>query len=765
MTDTLAPTPAPRAASSLVALAPVLFGAAVFTSAALVFLVEPMMAKLVLPTMGGSPMVWNTCMAFFQAALLAGYAYAHLLQRVKSLKVQTAIHAGVLVLAALVLPLEVSDVLGDPTRMHPALWMLGVLALSLGPPFAALSATAPLAQAWYARVRAGHADAANPYVLYAASNLGSLLALLAYPTIVEPLLRLSNQTMSWSVGYGLFVAMMLLVALISTRAGAATPTGQVQAPAGARAVSWRDRLIWIGLAAAPSSMMLGVTTFITTDIASAPFLWVAPLALYLLTFILAFSSRQILPQPYVLIFQAAALAALAASLNMPLVGGLPPQIALHLVGFFITALMCHQELAARRPHPSHLTEFYLMLSLGGVIGGAFNAFVAPLAFPGVWEYPLVIVLVCLARPWGEGRLQRWETALFVGGLVASAAALALAYGITNGVVKFPEQLSILNVQGPKLVFGLTVVAAFLLRDRAWLFMVLIAAAVLTPYYFFPHDNILSRQRSFFGVLEITRGYIPGYADNVRILAHGTTLHGAQAVNSQYTCKPLVYYAPDTPIGQVFLAQGALKRNMAVGAVGMGTGSIAAYNRPDDEFKFYEIDQLVVKTSTNPANFSYINGCAKGKVKIELGDARLTLRREKPNVMDVLLVDAFSSDSVPAHLLTVEAMKEYLERIRPDGIVIMHLSNRHLDLMRPVAAVAKAAGGYPLQQRFKSDPMTPDLVDSSEDVIIVAKTPQALAPYVNDPSQRWKPAEDGGVKPWTDDYTNLFSAMMRQLRRQ
>jgi len=761
MTDQTAPAPAPRA-SMLVSMAPVLFGTAVFTSAALVFLVEPMIAKLVLPTMGGSPMVWNTCMAFFQVALLVGYTYAHLLQRISSLKVQTAIHAGVLLLAALTLPLEITELMGDPTKMHPTLWMMGVLTLSLGAPFAALTATAPLAQAWYARVRAGRSDASNPYVLYAASNLGSLLALLAYPTLVEPMMRLSNQAVNWSIGYAVFIVLMLTVALISIRAGSGQPVQRIYAPADSPPITWKDRLIWIGLAAAPSSLMLGVTTYITTDIASAPFLWVAPLALYLLTFIIAFASRSIFPQLYVLIFQGAMLAAISASLAMPL-KNLLLNVGLQLGAFFLTALMCHQELAARRPHPARLTEFYLMLSLGGVIGGAFNAFLAPLLFPGVWEYPLMLILVCLARPWGRGKLEKWELGVFLGGIAASALALALAYALMKGLIMPAENLRGVSQQAPKLIFAFTVVSAFLLRDRAWLFMVLIAVCALAPNYFGLREEVLLKKRSFFGVLEITQNMSPGYADNVRLLAHGTTLHGAQAVGSIHTCSPMVYYAPSTPIGQVMLATGAKKRNMVVGAVGMGTGSIAAYNRPDDEYRFYEIDKLVVDVASDPKNFTFINGCSKGKITNVLGDARLTLQREKANVFDVLLVDAFSSDAVPAHLLTVEAMKGYLERVRPDGVVIMHLSNRHLDLMRPVAAVAEAAGGFALQQRYRSDPMTPNFVDSSEDVIIVGKTPEAIQPYQDDVYKRWTPATYDDVKPWTDDYTNLFSSMVRNLR--
>lgn len=753
MTDTAAPAPAPGAPSALVSAAPLLFGVTVFTSAALIFLVEPMIAKLVLPTLGGSPAVWNTCMAFFQAALLIGYLYAHLLQRIRSIAVQTAVHAVVLVLAALALPLRVTDLLGEPSSTMPALWLMGVLAISLGAPFAALSATAPLAQAWYARVRTGHADAANPYVLYVGSNFGSLIALLAYPLIVEPALRLKVQAMSWSMGYGAFVALMLLVAFIATRAGRAAPVMTVSsgAEAATHPVTWWDRLKWIGLAAVPSSLMLGVTTYVTTDIASAPFLWVAPLALYLLTFIIAFSNRRFIPREILLIFQAAVLVAVAFSLNFS-IKYLLAQVGLHLVCFFLTALMCHQALADRKPHPSRLTEFYLCLSIGGVIGGGFNAFAAPLIFNGVWEYPLALILACLARPWGRGRPTPLEVGLFAGALVFVGLAVTFSYFYFKG------SFNVFNAgMIAKLLFLPGLAAAFLLRDRAVAFMVLAAVIVLGAPRLAPTENVISRDRSFFGVLELTWSAIPNYSDKVRMLAHGTTLHGAQAEGPE-RCVPTTYYAPGTPIGQVFLRSGALHRNLTVGAVGMGAGTVAAYTRPDDELMFFEIDPLVKKIATNPDNFTFINGCAAGRISVEIGDARLTVAKQPKDVFDILLVDAFSSDAVPTHLLTVEAMRDYLSHMRADGVVIMHLSNRHLDLVRPVAAVAKAAGGFALTQRTSPPADMPQLKESPAEVIIVGRTPEALAPYVNDPA--WQPAEADGVAPWTDDYTNLVSAIYR-----
>ena len=334
-------------------LAPGLFAGAVFASAALVFLVEPMIAKLVLPTLGGSPAVWNTSLAFFQAALLVGYAYAHLLQRLGSVRRQAIVHGVVLVAAALALPLRVSHALGEPGALPPALWLVGVLTLSIGAPFAALSATAPLVQAWYARVRSGKADATNPYVLYAASNLGSLIALLAYPVIVEPVLRLSTQRLAWSLGYAVFVLLMAVVAAIAWSARE-TGLGETQV-APDQKITWLDRLIWVALAAAPSSLMLGVTSHITTDIASAPFLWVAPLALYLLTFIIAFQARPLIAPRHALIFQAAVVLACFVTFALPTKIFLV-QLGLNLTAFFLTALVCHQALAARRPAPARLTE-------------------------------------------------------------------------------------------------------------------------------------------------------------------------------------------------------------------------------------------------------------------------------------------------------------------------------------------------------------------------------------------------------------------------
>jgi len=727
-------------------LAPALFGATVFASATLVFLVQPMVAKLVLPLLGGAPSVWNTSLVFFQAALLAGYGYAHLVQKIASVRVQALVHGALLLAAGLVLPLKVSALLGEPSSTHPALWLLGVLALSIGAPFAALSATAPLAQAWYARTTHPGTEG-EPYVLYAASNLGSLLALLAYPVVVEPLMTLRGQSLGWSLGYAGFIVVMALLGLFVARApGVSADSARDGALAPVR---WRDRALWVLLAAIPSSLMLGVTTHITMDVASAPLLWVAPLALYLATFIFAFQARPLLPREGVLMFQAAAVAGVAVinpfnNTDIVLV------LFLQLAAFFLTALMCHMALVERRPDPSRLTEFYLWMSVGGVLGGAFNAFLAPVIFSNVWEYPLVLALSCLVRPWRAGSIRPWAWTLLIAGAIAAVAA--------------PYAATLLGV-------GLTVrlllagasVAAFLLRGRALTFFAMIAVLCIAAEAVGDRVDVRQSWRSFFGVLRQSQMPVPGLGGTVKMLSHGTTLHGAQAQDPRYRCRPLVYYAPETPIGQTFSAVRAKKAAMTVGAVGLGTGAVAAYTRPGDSLTFFEIDPLVIRISSDPRNFSYTTQCAKGAVGYVLGDARLTLARQPDGRFDILLIDAFSSDSVPAHLLTVEAVRGYLRKLKPDGLLILHLSNRHLELRSPAMAVAHAAGGVAMLQQHDAAEGSPRLWESTEDVVLVARSKAALALFANDP--RWTPADPTRARPWTDDYMNLVGAIYGRLQER
>ncbi|WP_293676569.1 spermidine synthase [uncultured Phenylobacterium sp.] len=745
------------AGSSTGSVPPALFAITVFSSAALVFLVQPMVAKLVLPLLGGSPSVWNTSQAFFQIALLVGYAYAHALQRIRSVRGQAITHIALLLTAAIALPLRVNSLAGPPSSEHPNLWLLSVLALSIGAPFAVLSATAPLVQAWHART-IGATQGKEPYVLYAASNLGSLLALLAYPLIVEPALTVVFQRYGWSTGYGVFILLIGALALTISRvhAEAAMEAPRMAAPPGA----WRERLGWVALAAIPSSLMLGVTAYITTDVASAPFLWVLPLALYLGTFVIAFQAKPAISPELTLALQAAALAACVAMLPFRTTFyGL--QLSIHLVAFFLTALVCHQRLVQGRPDPRRLTEFYLCLSIGGVVGGGFNAFVAPVIFNDVIEYPIVLVLACLARPWGDlQRVPIWIWAMFLLGVAAAtltpvAEAFVGPNLTTRSVVGTFDQAELFDT-GMKALLTLAVVCAFVVRGRALFFTLIIAILSYAAQTAADRTDTLQSWRSFFGVMKLSQTTVPALGGQVKMLAHGTTLHGAQAQAAGMRCRPLVYYAPSTPIGQVFRAKQAQSQALRIGAVGLGTGSVAAYVRPGDALTFFEIDPLVVRIASDPANFSYTTECAKGPIDYVIGDARLTVAQQPADQFDILLIDAFSSDAVPAHLLTVEAVRGYLTKLKPDGVLILHLSNRNLDLMGPAQAVARKAGGWALAQNYRPGPKEDKSWDSPEDAVIVARSHGALAGFTA--SGKWRTVNPFLARPWTDDYTNLAGAL-------
>ncbi|QQQ19094.1 fused MFS/spermidine synthase [Brevundimonas vitis] len=739
-------------------LTPLLFALAIFTSAALVFVVQPMVTKLVLPMLGGSPSVWNTAMVFFQAALLGGYAYAHLLQRIGSIRTQVMVHLGLLLLAALFLPLKISGLLGDPDPSAPIAWLLATLALSVGAPFAVLSATAPLLQAWFARVRANEADGKNPYVLYAASNLGSFLALLAYPVLIEPLTSLGEQRMGWSGGYALFMMMIAVLALVVWRRRTDTssePAALVVSPP----IAWREKGILVLLAAAPSSLMLGVTAHLSTDVASAPFLWVLPLALYLLTFVIAFQTRPWIPLWLTLIIQGA-VGAVTVSLTAFRTGEWATIFALHLVAFFFTALMCHQRLAERRPAPDRLTEFYLLMSLGGVVGGAFNALIAPVLFNMVWEYPLVLILVGLARPWNTRRIELRDALLVLG-----AVFICLAPPVFFEVLRANEGLrAAIGTAEASTITTLIllpgVICAFLVRDRALLFTAILAMIALSAHHVARGYDWDLSERSFFGVMRVAGADDPRLGGQVNILMHGTTLHGAQARDDAFACLPTLYYAPATPIGQAAQRINLRDGGSVVGVVGQGSGAMAAYKRFDDQLTFFEIDPMVDRLSRDPAWFTYISGCADGPVRTVLGDARLTLAREAPGSYDLLVIDAFSSDAVPTHLLTIEAIEGYLKLLKPDGVVVLHLSNRNLDITLPAAAAAQALGKPHLHQIYFEDDTLPDMAEASTEALIIANSEAGMAEFRAD--RRWRQLKETDVRPWTDDYVNLFGSLWRNI---
>ena len=754
MSDTTLDTATPPADR----LIPLLFAVAIFTSASLVFVVQPMVTKLVLPMLGGSPSVWNTSMVFFQTALLAGYAYAHGLQKIGSIKLQVGIHLALLAAAALFLPLHINGWLGDPNPSAPIWWLLGTLALSVGAPFAVLSATAPLLQAWYARVRAGHEDGKNPYVLYAASNLGSFLALLSYPILIEPLTTLSGQRWGWSGGYGVFMLLVVGLALVvwTRRLDRSAEPAPLEKSA---PIAWREKGLLVLLAAAPSSLMLGVTAHLSTDVASAPFLWVIPLALYLLTFVIAFQNRPWIPLPITLIIQAA-LGAVCVLLVAFRSANWGMAFAINLTAFFFAALMCHQLLAARRPAPDRLTEFYLLMSLGGVVGGAFTALLAPVIFNMVWEYPLVLVLVGLLRPWGRGRLdgQYIGTIVAAAAVAASPVLLSIWLDSNDGARGFFYRFVPLGMSQLAMVMLVpAAICAFLARDRAPVFTVILLMVALSSQWIARGYDWSYSERSFFGVMRVANVPDPQMGGDVHVLMHGTTLHGAQARHGHNECVPTLYYNVATPIGQsaLMVQQRGPSR---IGVVGQGSGAMAAYKRFADRMTFFEIDPMVDRLSRDPRWFTYISKCAEGPIDTVLGDARLTLNHQPAGSYDLLIIDAFSSDAVPTHLLTAEAIRGYLRLLKPNGVVLLHLSNRNLEITLPAVAAARSLGVPSLHQIYRETDRSPDMAEASTEALILSPTQAGLADFRRDP--RWRTVAGTSVRPWTDDYVNLFGSLWR-----
>jgi SAM-dependent methyltransferase len=731
MTDASAPTAAPKSGP-----APWLFALAVFVSASLIFVVQPMLARMILPRLGGSSMVWNTCLVFFQAALLAGYFYADLLQRIASLHRQMIVHLAVLGVGALALPLRISGLLGDPWVSAPAIWLVLSLALSIGAPFAALSATAPLIQAWYGRLH--HAQGRSPYVLYAASNLGSLLALLAYPLIVEPFARLGGQSAGWSLGYGGFAAIVAVMVALAwrARADAAAPVER------AAPTTWNQRLVWMALAAAPSSLLLGVTGHISADIASAPFLWVLPLALYLVTFIVAFQARSGWFEDLAPLLRTVLVPEALLLFAIP---GVHPliQLPIHLLAFFFTAQVCAFALARRRPPPARLTEFFLWLSVGGVLGGAFNALLAPLLFNGVWEYPIVMILAVLATPGVQRRMTPFEWGWLGISLVCALVLLS--------PIPLTKEIKAALLMTPA-------ISALLLRQQTRALMVVLTSLAVASYVPQMLREDSRAYRSFFGVVQIKTDAARRLGP-VRVMVHGSTVHGAQSLTPRTRCTPTSYYTPDTPIGQAFAIEQGRHPALAMGTVGLGTGTVATLVRPADTLRFYEIDPLIARLASDRLKFTFLNGCAKGPVDIVLGDARLQLEKAPPASFDILLVDAFASDSVPTHLLTVEAMRTYLRVLKPGGVVVLHLSNRNLALIGPASAAVRAAGGVPLEQLFYS-PVSDSYVESSSHVLMFAAGQAPLSPYLG--SGKWTAPDEPG-RAWTDDYTNIVGAIWAKLK--
>ena len=726
-----------------------IFAATLFISAALMFVLQPMFGKILLPLLGGSPSVWNTCMVFYQTILFLGYLYAHYLSTRLTQHRQIMVHVGLILVSFIALPVGLPDQIAPPTESNPTFWLLGILFVSIGLPFFVISTTAPLVQKWFSNV--GHHTSDDPYFLYAASNAGSLIALLSYPFVIEPNIGLSNQQSFWSIG---FILLSLLIGGCAFRVWKAQENKLAESLEDSKTeLSLTTKLHWLALALVPSSLLLGLTTFISTDIASVPLLWIIPLTLYLLTFIIVFSKWHDKVHPLMVNLQPIVLLPfLAYSFINPAVLPYWVDLGIHLTAFFLAVMVCHGELARLRPNTQHLTTYYLIMSFAGMLGGMFNTFVAPFIFNSVYEYPLMIVAALLLRPGLKesigGEHKEWLKQLI---LPVSLAAIGLA--LFFSIDDLPQYLDTVGV-------GLILLAGLTYAFRAKPVTLALLTGILIFFTFGLHgllSNTLYQERTFFGVLSVRESVLTNeqnQPEKYREFYHGTTKHGAQRLVGDLSRTPLTYFSRSGPIGQLFSEYDKVNSNWNVGIIGLGAGTLACYTKEGQAWAFYELDPLVIDIASNPEYFSYISQC-NPKIRMVPGDARLSLEKEPDNKFDLYVVDAFSSDSIPTHLLTQEAIKLYFKKIKPNGILALHITNRHLALKKVLANHEKQLGLSALIQEFKPQGDIPLVV--ATDWVVMAKKPEILEPLRQSQLGSWQKLPlTFDVKSWTDDFTNIVT---------
>jgi len=732
----------------------VCYTAALFLSAFLAFSLQPMVGKMVLPLLGGAPAVWNTCMVFYQVVLLAGYAYSHLLAGRLSLKVQLLVHFVILALPFLFLPITLASTGPPAGGQSPTLWLLSTLLLVVAPPFFAVTTTAPLLQRWFVSTR--HREAADPYFLYAASNLGSLLALLAYPFVLEWLLPLTGQSRAWSLMYGLAALLILASGAIALKGKPALGEGIASAiPQSSTGTNRMPRttLRWVWYAFLPSSLLLGVTQYISTDIAVIPLFWVIPLALYLLTFVLVFARRVVLSRELVLRLFPGALVTLIFLLLIQATSPVTLVYPVHLVTFFLAAMICHGELVRSRPPAEDLTRFYFWIAVGGALGGLFNALIAPLLFTRILEYPLVLLLLALALP-GSGVQDRktgWR------------GDLAVMLGLVLLILLVPALLGLLglDMDTNSLRTPLYAAAAFFCylgsrnRRRFGLAVGGVLVAGMLFWGFGRAGRSIFAERSFFGVSRVIRYEQDGETFNS--LIHGNTRHGLQNLADNERSIPLLYYHPSGPAGDIMAFVNERFPAARVGAIGLGTGAMAAYGTEKQHWTFYEIDPVVAEIAGDPRFFSYLSD-SDASWEIVLGDGRLSISGTEEGIFDLIIVDAYGSDAIPVHTITREAVGMYLDRLAPEGLLVFHISNIYIDLEPVVGALSRSLECEALIR--VDDAISPEEQRkgrSASTWVVLASRPQYLASFAVDPA--WRAIEaPRETRLWTDDYSNLLSVI-------
>ena len=682
-----------------------LYALTIFVSAFLLFLIQPVIAKQILPWFGGSAAVWTTCLVFFQCALLAGYFYSDLTTRKLSARRQAILHGALIAIALLLLPI-IPDVAWKPRGdEQPSLRILLLLTATIGLPYFLLATTSPLVQAWFSR---SYPDT-SPYRLFALSNLASMLALIGYPFVLEPWISTRQQAVGWSVGFGLFAVLIAASAwsgLHSTEAAASNGAAEETAmdALAPEAIgkppppSARQKLIWISLSGLGSILLLAVSNHLTQNISSIPLLWVVPLILYLTTFILCFDGKGWYQRTLFVPMLGAAIIAMSWALaDKEMHFMLYWQIGLFLAGLFIACMFCHGELVERKPHPAFLTTFYLMVSVGGALGALLVGVVAPLTLPAYFELEIAIVLVSVLAT-----ASLWKR--FHYGYVAIGAAVC--------------------------IFA-------------------VSAAIHTVKQF--REDVVVMTRNFYGTLRVKEYNAPDVQYRKRSLVHGAILHGDQYVDPPYNRSATTYYKAKSGIGRILLLKEKLNPDVPrkVGIIGLGTGTIAAYGNKGDVFRFYDINPQVVTIANR--DFTYLKD-TEARIEISLGDARLNLEREPSQGFDVLAIDAFSSDSIPVHLITLEAVEIYQKHMKPDGVIAFHVSNRFLDLKPVVEMIAEKRGLHVawVRDTYEDGSTTSDWVLLTKAKNLLLKPDILEATYVIPPEPGWR--------VWTDDFNNLVQVM-------
>lgn len=738
------------------ALVLVVYTAAIFTSALLLFSVQPLFTKMVLPRLGGSPAVWSVAMVFFQSLLLGGYAYAHYLMTLKSRVAPVVIHLALLTIALLTLPLSIAGGWGEPPSSGYAFWLLGLFAVSIGLPFFALAANNPMLQAWF--VRTGHPDGPDPYFLYASSNIGSFLALLSYPVLLEPMFSLRTQNLIWTGGYALLIVLIAACGILLLRSPPMTVEAISASEGDAPAPAWMTRLRWIFLAAVPSGLLIAVTAHISTDVAAAPLLWVLPLSLYLLTWVLVFQSRPLLPHSFMLTLQPLAIAGVMILLVIGGEQNLLLTLGGHLACFFVIAMACHGELARTRPAANYLTGFYVALSFGGMVGGLFAGLIAPYAFSWIAEYPILLVLAALCRPAGTPAV-RGGLVLWLVAVVAAAILIGFAYR-AGAVAEFLAANRVWVVVG---LASVMMVLAVLWKIDRWSVAALVVLGLILIRVYPSDDGRVETVRSFFGVHKIVVTSNGQY----HVLMHGTTIHGAEKfLNDDGTPvsgrpEPISYYHKDGGMGRAITAIRERKGGpIRVAVIGLGTGTLACHSLPGEDWKYFEIDQTMVDTARDPRYFTYVSACDPN-MKPVIGDARLTFAKEQDGTYDLIIVDAYSSDAIPIHLATEEAMAIYKAKLAPQGAVVMHVSNRHLELASVVVGIAEE--NDLMSWVFNEDSGRDVDYIFTTNVVISARQKADVGKIASD--EKWALTEaTEGQRIWTDDYSNVLGAVWRRLKK-